>query len=122
MRREIFVTTGATADFRDLVANAVSDETLKTLADLSFTHLTIQGGKLGDYYESIKPKDTKGINIRFFDFNKNGLHQEMRACQAKKGASEEGLVVCHAGKNHSQLLLNRSNAIQGPVRFLTPCG
>jgi len=111
MRREIFVTTGATADFPDLVANAVSDETLKTLSELSFTHLTIQGGKLGDYFEVIKPKDTKGINMRFFDFNKDGLHQEMRACQAKKGVSEEGLVVCHAGKGNARPFLGDSNAI-----------
>lgn len=98
MQREIFVTTGATADFPDLVANAVSDGTLQTLSDLGFTHLTIQGGKLADYFKGIEPTDTKGINIRFFDFNKNGLHQQMRACQAKDGVSEEGLVVCHAGK------------------------
>jgi UDP-N-acetylglucosamine transferase subunit ALG13 len=111
MRREIFVTTGATADFEELVANAVSDNTLTTLSELSFTHLTIQGGKLGEYFESIKPKDTRGITIRFFDFNKNGLHQEMRACQAKKGVSEEGLVVCHAGENNARPFSNASNAV-----------
>ncbi|TVY81783.1 UDP-N-acetylglucosamine transferase subunit alg13, partial [Lachnellula suecica] len=97
MHREIFVTTGATADFPDLLANAVSDETLKTLSDLSFTRLTIQGGKLEEYFQKIKPQDTRGIDIKFFDFNKNGLHREMMACQAKNGVSEEGLVVCHAG-------------------------
>ncbi|TVY34130.1 UDP-N-acetylglucosamine transferase subunit [Lachnellula subtilissima] len=97
MHREIFVTTGATADFQDLLANAVSDETLQALSDLSFTHLTIQGGKLGDYFQEIKPENTRGVNIRFFDFNKNGLQQEMKACQAREGVSEEGLVVCHAG-------------------------
>lgn len=98
MHREIFVTTGATADFQDLLANAVSDETLQALSDLSFTHLTIQGGKLGDYFQGIKPRNTKGVSVRFFDFNKNGLQQEMKACQAREGVSEEGLVVCHAGK------------------------
>ncbi|RDL37874.1 UDP-N-acetylglucosamine transferase subunit ALG13 [Venustampulla echinocandica] len=97
MRRECFLTIGATADFPQLLAAAVSDPTLQKLRDLGFTDLTLQVGELADYFLQIKPVDSKGINIRHFAFNKHGLQDEMRKCQAKPGVSEEGIVICHAG-------------------------
>lgn len=98
IRRECFLTIGATADFPQLLAAAVAEPTLQKLRDLGFTNLTLQVGELADYFLRIKPDDSKGINIRHFAFNKNGLQDEMRKCQAKPGVSEEGVVVCHAGK------------------------
>ncbi|KAF4636364.1 hypothetical protein G7Y89_g1732 [Cudoniella acicularis] len=97
IHRECFVSIGATANFPELLAAAVSEGTLKKLKELNYTDLTLQVGGLVDYFHQIKPEDDNGINIKYFAFNKHGLEHEMKKCQAKEGESAEGLVVCHAG-------------------------
>ena len=98
MHRQCFVTVGATADFKELLAAAVSPEILQSLADKDFTHLTLQVGDLYSYFMETKPTDTKGLNLQYFAFNANGLREEMSNCKAKKDVSHEGLVISHAGK------------------------
>jgi hypothetical protein len=105
MRKECFITTGATAKFTQLIEAALTEESLQAFADNGFTHITIQCGNSLAEYENLKPVDTKGLKIRAFDFNKNGLNKEMRACQAvvkrfeedSIQVSEKGLCICHAG-------------------------
>ncbi|CAG8958935.1 hypothetical protein HYFRA_00012932 [Hymenoscyphus fraxineus] len=107
MRRECFVTIGATAKFEDLVAAAVSEQTLIKLKELGYTHLTVQVGDLEDYFKQIRPQDTKGIIVQHFTFDKDGLAHYMKKCKANPGPdggsingftpSEEGLIICHAG-------------------------
>lgn len=105
MKKECFITTGATAKFTELIRAALTEESLQAFADNGFTHITIQCGNSLAEYEDLKPADTKGLKIRAFDFNKNGLNKEMRACQAvvkrfeqdNIQVSEKGLCICHAG-------------------------
>jgi beta-1,4-N-acetylglucosaminyltransferase len=98
LHKECFVTIGATAGFEDLLLAAVSKEVLEILAELNFTDLTIQCGNMNDYFTKIKPRDNKAIRIMNFGFKGQGLENEMRRCQSRKGVSEEGLVICHAGQ------------------------
>jgi beta-1,4-N-acetylglucosaminyltransferase len=98
LHKECFVTIGATAGFEDLLLAAVSNEVLDILAELNFTDLTIQCGTMNDYFTKIKPADNKGLRITNFGFKAQGLENEMRRCQSRKGVSEEGLVICHAGQ------------------------
>lgn len=97
LRKECFVTIGATADFPQLLTAAVSDETLTKLKSLNYTDLTLQVGKSETYFHQIKPVDDKGINIKYFAFKSKGLENELKRCKAKEGVSDEGVVVCHAG-------------------------
>jgi beta-1,4-N-acetylglucosaminyltransferase len=98
MIKECLITTGATAKFPELVEAALSERCLKKFVENGFTRLTFQCGDSMEEFSSLKPVDTKGLDIRGFAFNKMGLNKEIRDCQAKEGVSEEGLVICHAGQ------------------------
>lgn len=111
LRRECFITIGATAAFRSLLEQSLSPLFLDTLCALSYTHLTVQCGPELTHFESIvatqpdhihdssstAPRTIRGIEVKSFDFNKFGLGQEMRGCTAQKGKSREGVIICHAG-------------------------
>ena len=98
MIKECFITTGATAKFTELIQAALSPDCLQTFVDNGFTRLNFQCGDSMSAFEELKPADTPGLEIIGFDFNKNGLTKEMRACQEKRGVSKRGLVICHAGR------------------------
>ncbi len=97
MIKECLITTGATAKFPELIQAALTPECLQAFVDNGFTHLNFQCGETFSYFADLKPADTKGLDIKAFDFNKNGLNKEMRACQEKEGISQKGLLICHAG-------------------------
>ena len=99
MTKECLITTGATAEFPELIKAALSPECLHSFVENGFTRLNFQCGASISSFEDLKPSDTKGLDIHAFDFNKNGLNKEMRACQAKEGVSQKGLVICHAGRS-----------------------
>lgn len=97
IEKECLITIGATAKFESLLQAALTPECLQAFAANSFTRLNFQCGESYDIFETLRPTETYGIDIRAFDFNKNGLNKEMRACQAKDGVSAKGLIICHAG-------------------------
>jgi len=97
MIKECLITTGATAKFPELIQAALTPECLQAFADNGFTHLNFQCGETFSSFNDLKPVDTKGLDIKAFEFNKNGLNKEMRACQEKDGVSKKGLLICHAG-------------------------
>jgi len=97
MIKECLITTGATANFPELIQAALTPECLQAFADNGFTHLNFQCGETFSSFQELKPVDTRDLDIRAFDFNKNGLNKEMRACQAVDGVSKKGLLICHAG-------------------------
>lgn len=136
--RACFVTIGATASFRSLLVATTSDQFIDSLLSLGYTDLTLQCGPDLEYCrellaaqaqnqqldgsQSIRQKenqeisrdnhiDIKGLKIKMFDFNKMGLGQEMRVCQAQGGKRREGVVVCHAGRF---CLLFRTSSFQAP--------
>ena len=101
--KRCFVTVGATASFNRLVQAVLQPSFLDALRQQGFTHLRIQhgdGGRIGfDFFtQSVGgrvQKDT-GIAVSGFDFNKNGLQDELKAT---KGTSptNEGIIISHAG-------------------------
>lgn len=97
-RKVCLILTGATAAFDQLVKESLEPAVLQKFRDEGFTDVVFQVGKGLQYYSDL-PKDENGSPaLRVFDFKKDGLTAEMRACQAKKGEAEEGLIISHAGK------------------------
>lgn len=116
--RECFITIGATASFKPLLAAATSVLFTTTLLELGYSHMTLQCGPDLEYCSELLQElsqsrtgqplasqkenhkmelDISGLKIKTFDFNKMGLGQEMRVCQKIEGKRREGVVVCHAG-------------------------
>jgi len=95
-RKVCLILTGATAAFNELVKESLSPEVLSTLRSLGFTSVVFQLGKGLQYYQELKKNEAGSPTLRAFDFKKE-LTAEMRECQAKKGVSEQGLVISHAG-------------------------
>jgi beta-1,4-N-acetylglucosaminyltransferase len=105
LRRECFITVGATASFRTLFDSVLTSAFVDTLVDFGYTHVKIQCGPDMWYakykariIEESREAGWRGIKLALFDFNKLGLGAEMRGCKAREGKSREGVVICHAGK------------------------
>lgn len=102
-----FVTIGATASFDALINAALSTAFLEALRAENYTDLLLQHGSEGgtilrEYQSSLR--DASAVDHRLkidgFDFNKQGLGEEMRAAKGGDGGVE-GLVISHAGMNRS---------------------
>lgn len=93
------ITTGATAEFRELIEAVLKPDCLELLKKEGFTQLNFQCGKTAkDFYTFTPPGfDFKGLKIHCFDFKKEGLHKDMLECQERAGIREKGLVIMHAG-------------------------
>ena len=102
-RKVCFVTIGATASFDALLEAVLTRTFLETLEKFEYTDLILQYGKDGlSILERFRQSEehvsasTSKINISGFDFNKQGLGQEMRAAKGENGGLE-GVVISHAG-------------------------
>ncbi|KAH9900061.1 hypothetical protein F4778DRAFT_739868 [Xylariomycetidae sp. FL2044] len=109
-----FVTVGATAGFRPLVAEVVSPAFIETLKQLSFTQLIVQCGPDYPFFlhakESLSEDVANGFMISGFDYT-NHIHQFFRAAARGEddhnNSDEEGrggrrrrdygVIICHAG-------------------------
>jgi beta-1,4-N-acetylglucosaminyltransferase len=101
-----FVTIGATASFDKLLKAVLECLFLRALHNAQYTHLIIQYGRdegkaVYDGFiakEQARVRQETGIEITGFDFNPNGLAQEMRKAKGDPHTgSDEGLVISHAG-------------------------
>lgn len=101
-----FVTIGATASFDKLLKAVLDNSFLEALRKAEYTELLVQHGKEKGraIYESFisrehdNVKRTCGINIAGFDFNTNGLGEQMRKAKGDpENGSKEGLIISHAG-------------------------
>lgn len=101
-----FVTIGATASFDKLLKAVFERSFLQALQDAKYTNLVIQYGKEGgkaiyNHFMSTGRDGLKkdiGIEVTGFDFNVNGLGEEMRNAKGdRRAGGEEGLVISHAG-------------------------
>jgi beta-1,4-N-acetylglucosaminyltransferase len=104
--RTAFVTIGATAGFRSLIREVVSDEFLHTLKRLKFTDLIVQCGPDLEYFETIKPQDALGmydINITAFSYAPD-LDKYFTAASRDNGR-DCGVIISHAGPSASYTLL-----------------
>ncbi|KAL8744655.1 MAG: hypothetical protein Q9190_003121 [Brigantiaea leucoxantha] len=103
VQKVCFVTIGATADFDPLLRAVLSPGFLQALHTSAYTSLLLQYGSSGklilkEFEENATNDHRKsyGIEVTGFDFNKQGLSQEMRAVKGGNG-TEEGIVISHAG-------------------------
>jgi beta-1,4-N-acetylglucosaminyltransferase len=107
-RRFCFVTVGVTASFKALLSEVLSLPFLQALRKAEYTDLVVQYGKDGkgiydDFVQSF-PEDSDrrcGIMIRGFDFNPDGLSEEIvvvRAGDEDGLLHQEGVVISHAGE------------------------
>lgn len=110
-KKVCFVTIGATASFNALLEAVLTPTFLETLEAFGYTDLLLQHGKEGSSIlenlkesEEYNPVARSEINISGFDFNKQGLGQEMRAAKGENGDSE-GVVISHAGTTTVNLLV-----------------
>ena len=127
VQKVCFVTIGATADFDPLLRAVLSPSFLQALHTSAYTSLLLQYGSSGklilkEFEENATNDHRKsyGIEVTGFDFNKQGLSQEMRAVKGGNG-TEEGIVISHAGlqQNNSFLLIESSRDTKALARFLT---
>lgn len=102
-----FVTVGATASFNALVSEVLSTDFLVALRLNQYTKLLIQYGQHGrscfDQFMKeneaiLKPR--YGLEVAGFDFNIEGLTNEMLSTRASPQKNRvEGLVISHAGNS-----------------------
>jgi beta-1,4-N-acetylglucosaminyltransferase len=115
LSRTAFVTIGATAGFRSLLQEIVSDKFLTTLKSLDFTHLTVQCGPDLEYFETIKPRDALqqyGLIITAFSYapDLNDYFMQASRGEDENGKRAYGVIISHAGPFHSNLSLFESVA------------
>lgn len=108
VQRICFVTIGATASFDQLIKATLSPDFLQALQASDYTTLSLQYGKNGQQMLQEVRKNVAsgrqrdyGVEITGFDFNKQGLGQEMKTAKAGKNR-QEGVVISHAGKMRDQ--------------------
>lgn len=102
IQKVCFVTIGATAAFDPLLKAVLTPRFLQALQASGYTSLSLQYGKNGHDiladFEASGQAENHGIEITGFDFNKQGLGQEM--CAVKAGEDRaEGVVISHAGNS-----------------------
>ncbi|KAE8445318.1 hypothetical protein EG329_013556 [Mollisiaceae sp. DMI_Dod_QoI] len=96
-KKVCFVTTGATAEFRELIQAVLSPDCLRALKDEGFTTMNFQCGDTLKDFPSLMPHNILGMELNAFAFKKDGLNRDMRECQALEGQREQGLIILHAG-------------------------
>lgn len=105
-KKTCFVTVGATASFNAMIREILHQDFLAALKANNYTTLTIQYGRHGDelFRSFVKENENEvlhnyGLTLTGFDFNINGLKDEMCAAKANPSTNTaEGLVISHAGK------------------------
>ncbi|KAF3058666.1 UDP-N-acetylglucosamine transferase subunit alg13 [Daldinia childiae] len=105
-RKYAFVTIGASASFKLLIEEVLSEAFIAKLKSLRFTHLTIQCGPDYDYFLSVEPEsesdpdDPDELLITGFPY-----HDDIRRYMELTSSShvnptlkrERGLIITHAG-------------------------
>lgn len=107
------VTVGATASFKPLILELLTERFLVQLHRYSYTHLVIQYGKdaqpIFDMFMKAIPPDSEdlhGITVAGFEFVPDmSPYIQMVRKDAANGL-EQGLIISHAGKGHLRLSMN----------------
>jgi UDP-N-acetylglucosamine transferase subunit ALG13 len=97
---QCFVTVGATAGFRTLLAEVASPAFFSTIAGLGFGRLAVQcGPDLAWFKEKVAGHGTGtcGIEVEAFDLT-NDMQAYMLACRSERGNRRPGCIISHAGK------------------------
>lgn len=106
------VTVGATASFRSLIEEVLSEPFLAQLQRHKYTHLLVQYGKdaqsIFDNFMNEIPDDSNarhGISVAGFDFVSDMSPYIQMVRQDDANGSEQGLMISHAGKRHLKLTI-----------------
>jgi beta-1,4-N-acetylglucosaminyltransferase len=102
LTRTAFVTIGATAGFRSLLEEVISEKFLKTLQSLKFTDLVVQCGPDMDFFEAVKPRnamESYGLNITSFSYAPDLADYFIQASHSDDEGSRRarGIIISHAG-------------------------
>ncbi|KAJ8121575.1 hypothetical protein O1611_g10067 [Lasiodiplodia mahajangana] len=100
--RTAFVTIGATASFRALLQEVVSEAFLLVLKSQDFTNLIVQCGPELEYFNSIKPDhayESYGLEIAAFSYAPDLKPYFMQAAHSEEidNMRRSGVVISHAG-------------------------
>jgi beta-1,4-N-acetylglucosaminyltransferase len=101
-----FVTVGATASFNALVKEVLDSKFLEALHANNYTDVMIQYGEHGkEIFREFSATygravlENYGLLVTGFDFNLEGLKQEIMTVKADREMSRaEGVVISHAGE------------------------
>lgn len=107
--RTILVTVGATASFKALIQEVISDEFLSAIAALGYNRMIVQCGQDYEWFESNRPHpgpQSHGVYISGFDFD-HDIRKYMMKCTPSEGNKLRGpddvekrgmgLIISHAG-------------------------
>lgn len=103
MGKTCFVTIGATASFSSLIRAVLSADFFQALELHGYTELLVQYGKDGQkLYEenvtaAVNTESGSVLQVNGFALDKAGLQRYMLQAKGSKNASEEGVVISHAG-------------------------
>ncbi|KAJ8111580.1 hypothetical protein ONZ43_g5589 [Nemania bipapillata] len=102
LTRTAFVTIGATAGFRGLLQEVISEKFLSTLKSLDFTNLVVQCGPDLEYFNTIRPQDAQdsyGVEIMAFSYAPDLKKHFMQASRGEddNGKRDSGVIISHAG-------------------------
>lgn len=98
--RQCFITVGATAGFRQLIEEAMSDDFLRTLASLGYDRIDIQCGPDHDFFKmkASEIREFYGLKIRHFGYT-GDMQSHMVECRGKAGHRLPGCIISHAGSS-----------------------
>ncbi|KAI2638882.1 glycosyltransferase family 1 protein [Hypomontagnella submonticulosa] len=114
--RIAFVTVGASASFKSLIDEVISEPFLAKLRALHFSQLIVQCGPDYDYFESARPKlganDPEGLDVSGFAYTKD-LKQffALAAADPEAEMRSRGLIITHAGSGSILEALNFDSTI-----------
>ncbi|KAI1148219.1 hypothetical protein F4825DRAFT_454677 [Nemania diffusa] len=102
LTRTAFVTIGATAGFRGLLQEVVSQKFLFMLKSLNFTNLVVQCGPDLEYFDTIRPRHAQescGVEITAFSYAPELKKYFMQASRGEdeNGKRDCGVIISHAG-------------------------
>ncbi|KAI1763946.1 glycosyltransferase family 1 protein [Hypoxylon sp. FL1150] len=98
--KHVFVTVGASASFKPLIEEVISDAFVAKLESLSFTHLTVQCGPDHEFFQAaVAARPPGGLNITGFAFKNDLFHDMQQAAPYENNevARHPGLIITHAG-------------------------
>lgn len=108
--RVAFVTVGASASFKSLIDEVISEAFIAKLKALRFSHLIVQCGPDYDYFESARPKSDAnglgGLDVSGFAYTKD-INQFFALATPSSGAEvrSRGLIITHAGTSGRPLAM-----------------
>lgn len=111
--RRAFMTVGATASFRTLLAEILRPAFLSWMVQYGFDDIQVQCGPDLDWFRSQLDEldfDLGGLNISCFRYTTD-IRDFIMRCRPVEGVSNAGIVICHAGSYSSSHIFGGSREL-----------